>query len=104
MGALTLCMAVTKASLAQYRPHKDANIHVRKGASNHPLHACTIHPRLSDKCDASADSTCTVSEDTSPQQNSDQSRRAGDARDDGKGRADVWAGPYGPAAAVCAAW
>ena len=56
-------MPVTKAPLAQYRPHKDANIHVRKGASNHPLHACTVHPRLSDKRDASADSTRAGSED-----------------------------------------
>ena len=50
-------MALTKAPLAQHRPHKDAYMHVRKGASNHPLHACTVHPRLSDKHDASADST-----------------------------------------------
>ena len=78
MGVLSLCMAVTKASLAQYRPHKDANIHVRKGASNHPLHACTIHPRLSDKRDASADSTRAGSEDTSPQHNSEQSLAAQD--------------------------
>ena len=97
-------MAVTKTPLAQYRPHKDANIHVRKGASNHPLHACTIHPRLFDKRDASADSTCAGSEDTSPQHNSEQSRRAGHAADDGNGRADMCAGPCGPAAVVCAAW
>ena len=107
MGVLSLFslynMAVTKAPLAQYRPHKDANIHVRKGASNHPLHACTVHPRLSDKRDASADSTRAGSEDTSPQHNSEQSRRAGHAADDGNGRADMCAGPCGPAAAVCAA-
>ena len=92
-GSPVSSMAVTKAPLAQYRPHKDANIHVRKGASNHPLHACTVHPRLSDKRDASADSTRAGSEDTSPQHNSEQSRCAGHAGNDGNGRADVCAGP-----------
>ena len=44
------------------------------------------------------DSMRAVSEEMSPQQNSEQRRRAGDAGDDGSGRADVCAGLCGPAA------
>ena len=96
-------MALTKALLAPHIPHNVACMHAGTGASVHPLHASTFHPRLTVKRVASADHTGTVCEDTNPPQNCEQSRRGADAGDDGNERADVCADPRGPAAAVRAA-